>query len=49
LGGPDRYPVLKGSKAEPTVAETNPMNMGDALPSAFIDGNYLYVLKSGHI
>ena len=43
LGGPDRYPVLKGSTLEPTVADTNPMNRGDALPSAFVDRNYLYV------
>ncbi len=43
LGGPERYPVLKGSTSEPTVAETNPVHMGDALPSAFVDKKYLYV------
>jgi hypothetical protein len=43
LGGTDRYPVLKGSTAEPSTAEANPIHMGDALPSAFVDGSYLYV------
>jgi len=43
LGGPDRYPVLKGFMPEPTVAEANPVHMGDALPSAFVDKKYLYV------
>ncbi len=43
LGGPDRYPVLKGSTDEPTTAEATPINMGDALPSAFLDKNFLYV------
>ena len=43
LGGPERYPVLKGSTSEPNVAEPSPVNMGDALPSAFVDKDYLYV------
>ena len=43
LGGPDRYPVLKGSTPEPAVAENPPVHMGDALPSAFVDGKFLYV------
>ena len=43
LGGPDRYPVLKISTPEPTTAEQPPIPLGDALPSAFVDGNNLYV------
>jgi len=43
LGGPDRYPVLKSHTPETVVAETNPVHMGDALPSAFVDKNFLYV------
>ena len=43
LGGPNRYPVLKGSTLEPITAEANPEHMGDALPSAFVDKNFLYV------
>ncbi len=42
FGGVDRYPVLKVSAPEP-AAEPTPANMGDALPSAFVDGRYLYV------
>ncbi|MGD0947975.1 MAG: hypothetical protein ABSA52_11130 [Candidatus Binatia bacterium] len=41
LGGPDRYPVLKISTPEPTTAEQPPVPLGDALPSAFVDGNNL--------
>ncbi|HUI89663.1 MAG TPA: hypothetical protein VLX61_13180 [Anaerolineales bacterium] len=43
LGGSDRYPVLKGSVPEPTTAEKPPVPLGDALPSAFIDGTSIYV------
>lgn len=43
LGGPDRYAILRSSKPEPTTAENPPVPMGDAIPSAFIDGNDLYV------
>ena len=41
FGGPDRYPILKGSLDESTVPKEVPY--GDALPSAFVDGDYLYV------
>ena len=43
LGGPDRYPILKPSLSEPTTPESPPTVIGDAIPSAFIDGNFLYV------
>ncbi len=46
LGGTDRYVALKPSVPEPTTAEQPPMAMGDALPSAFVDGKYLYVTYS---
>jgi hypothetical protein len=45
FGGPDRYPVLKLSAPEP-VSEPEPTAMGNGLPSAFVDGNYLYVVYS---
>jgi hypothetical protein len=43
FGGTDRYPVLKVPAPEPTIAETNPTNWGDAIPSAFVEKNYVYV------
>lgn len=43
VGGADRYPVLKDAMAEPTTAERPPVALGDALPSAYVDGKYLYV------
>ena len=43
FGGPDRYPVLKMSSPEPTTAEHPPVPLGDALPSAFIDGTSIYI------
>jgi hypothetical protein len=43
LGGSDRYPVLKIATPEPTAAEPTPIPLGDALPSAFVDGDNLYV------
>jgi hypothetical protein len=41
LGGPDRHPVLKSDTPEPTVNTTRAL--GDAIPSAFVDGNFVYV------
>ncbi len=41
FGGPDRYPILKISEPEPTDLENPPMALGDATPSAFVDGKYL--------
>ncbi|HEX7589222.1 MAG TPA: hypothetical protein VF478_12975 [Anaerolineae bacterium] len=43
MGGGDRYVVLKRSDPEPTTAEQPPVALGDALPSAYVDGSYLYV------
>ncbi len=43
LGGPYRYPVLKAPTPEPTTPESPPVAMGNAIPSAFVDGNNLYV------
>jgi hypothetical protein len=43
FGGPDRYPILKISEPEPTNSENPPVALGDATPSAFVDGKYLYV------
>ena len=44
FGGPNRYPVLKSSTPEPTTPESPQINLGNAIPSAFIDGNYIYVV-----
>jgi hypothetical protein len=44
LGDADRYPVLKGSVPEPTTPEKPQMALGDALPSAFLDGTSIYVV-----
>lgn len=43
LGGPNRYPVLSIGTPEPTSPENPQINLGDAIPTAFVDGNYLYV------
>ena len=43
LGGAGRYLVLKLSAPEPTTAEKPSMALGNAIPSAYIDGNYLYI------
>jgi hypothetical protein len=44
FGGADRHPVLKGPVAQPP---TNfPGNMGDAIPSGFVDRNFLYIVYS---
>jgi hypothetical protein len=42
FGNADRYPVLKLTAPEPAV-EPSPAAMGDAIPSAIVDGSYLYV------
>jgi len=42
FGNADRYPVLKLPAAEP-ASEPSPAPMGNAIPSAIVDGNYLYV------
>ncbi len=42
LGGPNRYPVLKLATPEP-ASESVPTPMGNAIPAAFVDGNYVYV------
>jgi hypothetical protein len=44
LGGPDRYPILRSATPEPTTAEQPPVYLGDALPSAFVDGTSLYAV-----
>jgi hypothetical protein len=42
FGNADRYPVLKLAAPEP-AAEPSPAAMGNAIPSAIVDGDYLYV------
>jgi hypothetical protein len=42
FGSTDRYPVLKLAAPEP-ASEPSPAAMGNAIPSAIVDGNYLYV------
>jgi hypothetical protein len=42
FGSLDRYPVLKLPAPEP-ASEPSPAAMGNAIPSAIVDGNYLYV------
>jgi hypothetical protein len=42
IGNADRYPVLKLAAPEP-AAEPSPAAMGNAIPSAIVDGDYLYV------
>ena len=41
FGTAGRYPVLKPSTPEPS--EPGSLSIGTAIPSAFVDGNYLYV------
>ena len=41
LGNADRYPVLKSSTPEPSAPTT--VAIGNAIPSAIVDGTYLYV------
>jgi hypothetical protein len=42
LGSADRYPVLKLAAPEP-ASEPSPAPMGNAIPSAIVDGNFIYV------
>jgi hypothetical protein len=42
LGNANRYPVLK--HADPQPSAPNNTAMGNAIPSGFVDGNYLYVV-----
>jgi hypothetical protein len=44
LGGANRYPVLKSATLEPTQAENPQVNLGNAIPSAAIDGSFLYIV-----
>lgn len=44
FGGPDRHPALKSDTPEPTINTTHAL--GDAIPSAFVDRNYVYVVYS---
>jgi hypothetical protein len=46
LGGTDRYPVLRHPTPEPATPESPQVAMGNAIPSAFVDGNNLYVTYS---
>ena len=43
LGGPDRYAVLRLPAPEP-ASEPQPAAMGDAIPAAFVDNAYVYVV-----
>jgi hypothetical protein len=43
FGGPNRYTVLTIATPEPTSPENPPLTLGDAIPTAFVDGNYIYV------
>ena len=45
IGGPDRYCILKGPEDESNkpIPEGDQRPLGNAIPSAFVDGNYLYV------
>jgi hypothetical protein len=42
FGNANRYPVLKLPAPQP-ASEPTPQAMGNAIPSAIVDGNYLYV------
>jgi hypothetical protein len=42
LGNSSRYPVLK--LADPQPSAPNDTAMGNAIPSGFVDGNYMYVV-----
>ncbi len=46
LGGLDRYPVLRGPTPEPSTPEDPQVAMGNAIPSAYVDGSALYVTYS---
>jgi hypothetical protein len=43
FGNTERYPVLKLPAPEPAT-EPSPAPMGNAIPGAIVDGNYLYVV-----
>jgi FG-GAP-like repeat len=43
FGGPNRYPVLKSSTPEPTSPENPQVNLGNAIPTAYVNGYDLYV------
>ena len=43
MGGTDRYPVLKHPTPEPSTPESPQVALGNAIPSAFVDGTNLYV------
>jgi hypothetical protein len=43
LGGPDRYAILRLAAPEP-ASEPQPSAMGDAIPAAFVDNGYVYVV-----
>jgi hypothetical protein len=43
LGGTDRYPVLRHPTPEPSTPESPQVALGNAIPSAFVDGQDLYV------
>jgi hypothetical protein len=53
LGGPDRYPVLKGPNSEPASPESTPTYEGDAIPAAFVDSSngtpYIYVVYNYYV
>jgi hypothetical protein len=40
------YAILKRSMPESTTAEPKPDNIGNAIPTAFADGNFLYIKVS---
>jgi hypothetical protein len=46
LGNATRHPVLKGPVSEPTKNTSAPL--GDAIPSAFVDGEFIYVAYAYH-
>jgi hypothetical protein len=46
MGGTDRYPVLKYATPEPATPESPQVAMGNAIPSALVDGTNLYVTYS---
>ena len=42
LGGTNRYAALQSATPEPT--SVNNVNLGNAIPSAYVDGDYLYIV-----
>jgi len=43
LGGQNRYPILSIATPQPTNPANQQINLGNAIPTAFVDGNYMYV------